>query len=131
MRSNVRTPFALAAFFLFLFLVFSNASAAEWAPEGTRERKFQRGLINTFLSPIEFSHALQEVEAKDTLTPSWFWGGMKGLIDTGIRATTGVYEIITAPIPSPPDYRPIYRPELVLGHLPPPSKDSSGETKKH
>ncbi len=130
MRSKVQNSLGGVALLLFLFLV-SNASAAELAPEGTRERKFQRGLINTFLAPIEFSHALHEVETRDTLTPSWFWGGIKGLIDTGIRATTGVYEIVTAPIPSPPDYRPIYRPELVLGHLPPPSKDSSGDAKKH
>ena len=130
MRSRIQSPLVGVALLLFLSLV-SRASAAELAPEGTRERKFERGLINTFLAPIEFSHALHEVETKDALTPSWFWGGVKGLIDTGIRATLGIYEIVTAPLPSPPDYRPIYRPELVVSHLPPLSKDSTGDAKKH
>ncbi len=105
--------------FLLLLLASTSAFAAELAPEGTVERKFQRGLINTLLSPMEISHGLKVYENKSSpLFPSWLWGAAKGVIDMGIRATVGVYEMVTAPIPSPPDYRKIYTPELAVELLP-------------
>lgn len=93
------------------------AQASELAPQGTRERKFQRGLLNIFFSPVEISAALEPEKTKDTLIPSWFFGFSRGAINAVIRAMTGIYEVVTTPIPSPPHYQPIYHPEFALEHL--------------
>lgn len=109
------------AFGFLLSLCFvTNSYAAELAPEGTRERKFQRGLLNTALAPLEITHALKQAEKKDALIPSWMTAGFGGTVNAGIRAVTGLYEILTAPIPWPRNYRPIYRPEWVTDDLKPP-----------
>lgn len=108
-----------SAFFsgVFCLVFLSQAFAAEWAPEGTRERKFQRGVLNTLLSPLEITEALHKAETKDALIPSWLTAGVGGIINMSIRIVTGSYEILTAPIPYPKDYRPIYQPELVIDPL--------------
>lgn len=103
---------------LFLTVFFiSSAQAAELAPQGTRERKLQRGLLNTFFSPLEITHELERVKGTDALIPTWFTGFGRGAWNAGIRAFTGIYEIVTAPIPDPPHYTPIYQPEFSLQHL--------------
>lgn len=105
---------------LFLFLLLQllfDAQAAELAPQGTRARKFQRGLLNVVFAPIELSKTLDSEKTKDNWVPSWGHGLLVGLINTGIRAMTGAYEILTTPIPSPPRYAPLYHPEFSLEHL--------------
>lgn len=107
-------------FWFFLLVGFSLASAvqaAELAPEGTRTRKLQRGLLNTFFAPVELSQALEPEKTKDTWVPSWFQGLFVGSVNMVGRAVTGIYEIVTFPIPSPPDYKPVYHPEFSLEHL--------------
>lgn len=106
----------LVLIFTFLFLL-SSSVFAELAPPGTRERKFQRGLLNTAFAPLELTTALEKVKKKDSLVPTWFTGAAAGVISMVIRAFTGIYEILTFPIPSPKNYEPAYEPEFALEHL--------------
>ena len=107
-------------FFLtfFLGLNFIHAAiASELAAEGTSERKFQRGLLNIAFAPVEITDAWVKSQSKDTLIPTWATEGIHGTIGAGIRMVTGIYEVITAPIPSPPRYQPIYHPEFAMEKL--------------
>ena len=93
-------------FFLSLFLLTGlTASAAELASQGTRTRKLQRGLLNTAFAPLEIFHQLEEVKSQDKWLATW------------IPAGSGIYEVATFPIPSPPNYRPILKPEFALEHI--------------
>ncbi|MBI4115694.1 MAG: hypothetical protein HY447_03865 [Candidatus Omnitrophica bacterium] len=113
-----KSPFLTLFLILFLPTV---VHAAELAPQGTMTRKFQRGLINTFLSPIEISHALAEAKEKskgrEEYFPSWITGGALGIYFMVIRATTGFYDMVTAPFPAPAGYEPLLKPEFSLDHL--------------
>ena len=115
-RLRPRTIFAL---FLGLALFASSLpiQAAELAAPGTRERKFQRGLLNVFLSPVEISTSLESVKGKTSFPPSWLFALFGGTIKMVIRAVTGVYEIVTFPIAWPREYKPLYQPEFALEHL--------------
>ena len=94
-----------------------NAEASEMAPAGTWQRKFERGLLNAAFSPIEISHALAREKTKDVTIPTWAAGLIRGSIFAGVRALTGIYEVITAPIPIPAHYEPLLFPESPLEYL--------------
>ncbi len=75
-------------------------------------RKFQRGLANIALSPLELSRSIADMNAKDTFIPGWFTGFLHGSAAAFCRASIGVYEVVTAPIPFPANYKPILDPEF-------------------
>lgn len=101
-----------------LFLFLPHLTASELAPKGTWQRKFQRGLLNTAFAPVELSRVLAREKKRDTtVLPSWIQGASEGIYFTAIRAVTGVYEVLTAPIPCPPGYQPFMKPEFALEHL--------------
>ncbi len=107
---------------LSVFLILALAAvqplyAAEMEPKGTALRKLQRGVLNIALSPIEISHELHKEKKKDEYFPSWVSGLGRGIIYTAGRALSGVYDLVTAPIPVPSHYEPLIYPELVTEHL--------------
>ena len=115
-----RPTFLLFLSVIFLFLFVSDIQAAELAAPGTRERKFQRGLINTAFAPVEISYALSEPLAKgETLPPAWLGNGIfRGTYFALLRAFSGVWDIVTAPFSRPPEDKPLLRHhEFALQHL--------------
>ena len=107
---------ALSLLFLALF-VSAPLFAAEIQPEGTALRKMQRGFLNVALSPIDIVHELEKEKRHDTFPPSWLLGLGRGMMFTAGRALTGVYEMVTFPIPLPSGYEPILQPEFPWQHL--------------
>ena len=107
---------------IFFILLFTAAAfplqAAEIEPEGTALRKLQRGFLNITLSPIEISNELAKEKTRDTFPPSWMLGFARGTFFMLGRAVTGVYEIITFPMPLPSGYAPILQPEFPWQHFP-------------
>ena len=127
---------------LFVVLLFAcnpGLSTAELAAPGTPARKFQRGLLNMALSPIEISHELDKEKKRDTFLPSWVSGIMRGSFFAAGRAFTGAVETLTffAPFPAgfslnqhgkvrgpmksssfPDHYAPLIQPEFPSDHLP-------------
>ena len=73
-------------------------------------RKLWRGTINTFTGWVEVPIQMAEHDKgngwKGTLT-----GLGRGFLFAVGRTTTGIYEMVTFPIPIPEDYRPILYPE--------------------
>lgn len=107
-------------FFIFLFsfvLMFQTFSfAAEIAAPGPL-RKLQRGFLNIALSPMEISQKVVDTQRYDTALPTWAAGIVKGSLYTVSRMVVGAYEMITAPIPAPSDYRPVMQPEFMWEYL--------------
>lgn len=122
---------------LFLFSVFVGAflgtpvlSAAELAAEGTAARKFQRGIANMALAPVEISNRMK-IEANDKTSqfePKWLKGVFLGAFFTFGRACAGVYDAVTAPLPWPKNYAPLIYPEFPWDELPPPA--TNGKSKR-
>lgn len=104
----------LAVSIFFQSFVFS----AELAAPGTAARKFQRGLLNIALSPVEVSHELDKEKKRDTFLPSWMLGTLRGSFFAAGRALTGALETVTFFIPFPGHYGPIIEPEFPSDHLP-------------
>lgn len=99
---------------LFIFLFVSPiAQAAELEPPGTCQRKFQRGVL-----------AMAQEKKENKAFIPWFVGLGRGSWFAAVRALTGVYEVLTAPLPLPPHYQPIVLPESPLEYLGP-FKDES------
>ena len=86
-------------------------------PKGTPLRKLQRGVINIVLCPIEISHELHQEKKKDEYFPSWISGLGRGISYSAGRALSGVYDLLTFPVPVPSGYEPLVYPELVTEHL--------------
>ena len=124
MRDRSHRLPGLALFLLVLFFLPRPARAAELEAEGTWRRKFQRGVLNTAFAPLEITHALAEENRRDKFPIPWASGLAQGMWFAAIRASVGVYEVVTAPIPSPRRYQPLMLPEFPLEYLDP-SKDES------
>ena len=113
-----------AALFFLLLTAFSfPVQAAQMEPTGTPLRKLQRGFLNIALSPVEISTELAREKNRDTFPMSWMLGAARGTFYVMGRALTGVYEIVTFPIPLPAEYAPILEPEFPYQHL----EDKSSE----
>ncbi len=127
MRLKLVKKMVLALGFLVCFLS-QQSFAAELALQGTAERKFQRGLINTFFAPVELSSALADDRAQgEQLVPAWIGNGVfRGLYFTALRAFSGLWDLLTFPIPRPAQYKPLLRyREFALQHLDPPPPPSA------
>ena len=115
---------AACPLFLLGVLLLSGASAPGLAPPGTRERKFQRGLLNVAFAPAELSNELERVKREDHWLTTWIPAGFWGSVHMVIRAASGLYDVVTFFIPAPPEYRPILKPEFAKDYL-------EGDTPSH
>jgi len=98
----------LGLIFVFIFSFSSIGFSASLPPEGTIQRKFVRGLANAGLGSFELAYDLNRPDHGQFIPP-WFIGLGKGVYHTVERSFVGVFEILTAPIPS----QPILQPEFV------------------
>lgn len=109
-----------------LFLFSGGEVSSAIAPKGTWRRKLERGFLNTAFSPLEISNALAEEKVKGDNFPSWVIGLARGSYLAVLRAATGIYDVVTAPLPLPPRYEPTLLPEFSLDYLP----SSKGESNR-
>ena len=116
----MKTP--AKALFILLALIAAHPpgtlAAVSTEPAGTMGRKFQRGLVNVALSPIEVSYELSKERRKDEYLPTWVNGLLRGSAFMGGRALSGLYDIVTFPLPVPSGYAGLLKPEFVTEHLP-------------
>jgi len=88
--------------------------------------KLVRGVANLTTGWVELPKQIYVVGTNE----GWLTGALRGPFDgMGMffaRTISGAYEILTFPIPVPPGYRPMLRPEYVWEPEPPyPPKDAS------
>ena len=96
--------------------------------------KLARGAANFVTGWVEFPKQIYLVGNKE----GWLMGSLRGPIDgLGMfvaRTVAGVYEVVTFPLPIPPQYQPMLKPEYVWQPDPgqsrpePDSAESSGES---
>lgn len=77
-------------------------------------RKLGRGLVNILTGIVEIPKKVilttRKRGAAQGLTSGFVEGAKEGLV----RTASGLYEIMTFPIPSPADYEPMVSPEFVF-----------------
>jgi len=101
------------------FLVLGQMPLDALAPKGSRERKFQRGLLNLTFAPVELTHALSEKRSRgEELPPSWLTNGVaRGTYLMFCRLLSGISDIVTSPFSRLNHPEPTMDPEFALNHL--------------
>jgi len=85
----------------------------------TSTRKLSRGISNIATCPLEIFEQTKRAYDSDGAIAALTYGLVKGVLMTGARALTGVYETATFLIPLPHDYKPILDdPEFFSEDLP-------------
>ncbi|MDP8298887.1 MAG: exosortase system-associated protein, TIGR04073 family [Candidatus Tantalella remota] len=77
--------------------------------------KLGRGLANVATSPLELIKGMDDAKKKDGYFAAFTTGILKGTVNIVKRASVGVFEVATFPVPLPADYKPILKdPEYFL-----------------
>jgi putative exosortase-associated protein (TIGR04073 family) len=80
--------------------------------------KLGRGIQNVFTSPLElFAQPVRKGSIDEKPGVAFVSGLLRGATWMVFRATSGVYDIVTFPIPIPYHYGSIMQPETVFGEL--------------
>lgn len=69
--------------------------------------KLVRGMSNIVTSPIEIFYRISEAYKSDGVGNAVTYGLLKGICMFPFRATMGIYEVLTFPVPIPEDYEPV------------------------
>lgn len=76
--------------------------------------KLSRGLTNVFASPVEYYTQTAKLSGKHDPLTTLFGGFAKGTCMMVARIGTGLYDVVTFPVPVPRDYGPVMQPPTVL-----------------
>ena len=106
-----RRPLKFSAAFTLLLILFSAPCAR--ANDNGPAVKLGRGLTNVVMGPTEMVTQVKEMGKKENAFTALFGGFFKGVGMFLVREVTGIYEIITFPIPIPRGYRPLTDPGRV------------------
>ncbi len=98
-------------------LFLPRAEAATLAAKGTWQRKLQRGFLNAAFSPLEISNEMAKEKRDEKAFIGWLNGLGRGSVFAVLRAFSGVYDVVTFPLPAPSGFGPIYEPEFALEYL--------------
>jgi putative exosortase-associated protein (TIGR04073 family) len=98
----------LVAIVLVLVIVAFEVSTAYCATcETPAFRKFRRGFCNTLTFYLEIGQQVKREGISCGVCHAATIGVLKGIGMSAARAVTGVYELVTFPVPVPCDYKPI------------------------
>ena len=81
--------------------------ATQFVYADTPMKKLGRGFCNILTCPLELFKGVQDVGNENGPLAAYSYGILEGLFNTVVRAAVGVYEVVTFPIPVPPDFEPI------------------------
>jgi putative exosortase-associated protein (TIGR04073 family) len=79
--------------------------------------KLGRGILNTFTGFLEVPKRIAQVWRDTDPVTGAVVGGIEGLGWGLARTATGIYDIVTFPIPVPANYEPLMQPEFVMPEL--------------
>ena len=114
------------AIFLGIFLCLAQAKGA-WASNsevsptanvayGTGVgKKLGRGISNAAFGWLEIPKGIQDVGEENNFIAGVTWGPIYGLGKAVMRTVAGAYEVVTFPVPVPPNFEPLVTPEFMLG----------------
>jgi putative exosortase-associated protein (TIGR04073 family) len=96
-----------------LWLPIGVLAANEDAPQGQNAlRKLGRGIANVLFGIVEVPNQITKVAAENGGGAGVTYGVGKGFLRWFGREITGVYDIVTFPVPVPKGYKPIMKPEF-------------------
>ena len=84
---------------------------------GRQLHKLGRGVLNTFTGVLEIPKRIAQVWRDTDPVTGAVVGSIEGAGWAVARIATGVFDIVTFPIPVPPNYEPLMEPEYVLPEL--------------
>ena len=111
-----------SALFLAVFMMFSgthaNAALVEQMNSNKALTKFSRGVTNVATSPGEL---INQMPAAMEQSPDYLTGFImtvgRGVGYALLRAAAGIYDVATFPFPGPTNYKPIMKPETIVGKV--------------
>jgi putative exosortase-associated protein (TIGR04073 family) len=96
-----------------LLLPFRAVAETDEAPRGQNAlRKFGRGIANVLFGIVEVPNQITKVTSEHGGGAGATYGVGKGFVRWMGREFTGVYDIVTFPVPFPKGYKPIMHPEF-------------------
>lgn len=96
-----------------LLLPFRAQAETDEAPRGQNAlRKFGRGIANVLFGIVEVPNQITKVTSEQGGGAGATYGVGKGIYRWFGRELTGVYDIVTFPVPVPKGYKPIMHPEF-------------------
>ena len=113
MRHRKPVSLIILLSFACIFLMQS-ANAAETEPVYSAGRKLGRGAANVAFGWLDFFKGIDTVTKENNLAAGLTWGAIYGLGMFVTRTAAGAYEVVTFPLPIPPDYKPLVKPEFIL-----------------
>jgi putative exosortase-associated protein (TIGR04073 family) len=75
--------------------------------------KLGRGVVNTVTGVLELPFQIYRSGARDGWVAGLFIGSFNGTGMMLARTLGGAYEILTFPVPVPPQYQPMFQPEFL------------------
>ena len=122
LSSLLSSPSAGRALALALVVAWlaAGSAAADSSP-----RKLGRGLANLTLGVIVVPAKVIETTRAQGPFVGATWGLVKGLGWMVATEAVGVFEFLTCPFETPPDFKPILDPEFPWGHYEDPAKRSA------
>ena len=115
----------LAVFFgMFLFLAqIKSAWAANFEVSPTANvgygtgvgKKLGRGISNIAFGWLEFPKGIEDVGEQNNFIAGITWGPIYGLGRAAARTVAGAYEVVTFPVPVPPNFEALIKPEFMFG----------------
>jgi len=102
----------LIATLITVLIIFNLTRAACFAQEPLR--KLGRGLANIATGLVEIPKQVIATSKEKNLATGLTWGWVKGAGLALLRTASGIYEILTFPIPAPAEYEPVISPEFVF-----------------
>lgn len=107
---------AVRARFAVVLLVFALVAMAGQAGADSSPRKLGRGLANLTTGVIVLPAKVIETTRAHGPFVGATWGLVKGLGWVVATETIGLFELVTCPFETPPDFKPILQPEFPWGH---------------
>ena len=76
--------------------------------------KLVRGVVNTVTGWVEIPKRVDQTSLTSGPGAGFTFGLLRGFGHGLVRTAAGVYEIVTFPVPAPPNYEPVIQPEYVF-----------------
>ena len=109
MKAKLFTLFMVCA----LLLPIRAMADTEDVPRGNNAlRKLCRGVANVLFGIVEVANQVTKTTAEHGGGAGVTYGVSKGFVRWMGREVTGVYDVVTFPVPFPKGYKPIMKPEF-------------------
>jgi putative exosortase-associated protein (TIGR04073 family) len=116
-RPSKRCQSGILILFLVVLLSAALPGAAFARGEGTPGKKLGRGAINVVLGPLALPGQVVQTTREQGLFLGLTWGVVKGIGWTVATETVGLWEVLTCPFETPPEFAAILDPVYPWEHF--------------